>query len=87
VSWDSYIDVRGNRYSVPSQLAGQVVRLRIGLDETLQVYDGSSLIASHRLQTARQGWVTDSDHHAALWQQLQVEQRPLEVYEAVATWS
>jgi len=37
---------------------------------------------------ARQGWVTVPDHHAGLWADtLAVEQRPLAVYEEVATWS
>jgi transposase len=88
VSWDAYIEVRGNRYSVPAALAGQPVAVRIGLDDSLQVYAGEQLVASHTLQTARNGWVTVPEHHAALWQQtLGVEHRPLAVYEEVATWS
>jgi transposase len=88
VAWDGYIDVRGNRYSVPSQLAGQTVGVRIGLDGTLRIYAGDLLVAAHCLQDARQGWVTGADHHAQLWREtLRVEQRPLTVYEEVAQWS
>lgn len=88
VAWDGYIDVCGNRYSVPSQLAGQTVAVRIGLDGSLRIYAGDLLVASHLLQSARQGWVTVADHHAQLWQEtLRVEQRPLTVYEEVAQWS
>jgi transposase len=88
VSWDAYIEVRGNRYSVPAALAGQPVAVRIGLDESLRVYAGEQLVASHTLQTARNGWVTVPEHHAALWQQtLGVERRPLAVYEEAATWN
>lgn len=88
VAWDSYIDVRGNRYSVPSQLVGQTVSVRIGLEGTLRVYHGESLVATHRLQSARRGWVSVPEHHAQLWQDtLQVERRPLEVYEEAASWS
>jgi hypothetical protein len=29
VSWDSYIEVRGNRYSVPARLSGQTVAVRM----------------------------------------------------------
>ncbi|MCI0581125.1 MAG: IS21 family transposase [Chloroflexi bacterium] len=88
VGWDGYIDVRGNRYSVPDQLAGQVVAVRIGLDDSLAVYDGENLVASHQLRPAGQGWVTIPGHHAKLWQNtLQVEQRPLAVYEEVAGWN
>lgn len=88
VGWDGYIDVRGNRYSVPGELAGQRVMVRIGLDESLRVYAGEVLVASHALRSVREGWVTVSAHHAQLWQEtLQVERRPLQVYEEVATWS
>jgi transposase len=88
VSWDSYIDVRGNRYSVPGQYAGQRLTIRIGLDEELRVYADEQVVATHRLTDKQQGWVTVPEHHAQLWQNtLQVEQRPLDVYEEVATWN
>ncbi len=89
VSWDSYIEVRGNRYSVPSGLVGTLVAVRIGLDDTVRVYADEQLITTHQLQSAQAGWVTVPEHHAALWQQAtaQVEQRPLSVYDEVTTWS
>jgi transposase len=88
VSWDSYIDVRGNRYSVPSQYAGRRLTIRIGLDEELRVYADEQLVATHMLSDKQQGWVTVPEHHAQLWQNtLQVEQRPLDIYEEVATWN
>ena len=88
VSWDGYLEVRGNRYSVPAELAGQPVAVRIGLDDTLAVYAGERLVARHTLQSAEKGWVSVPEHHAALWQTtLGVERRPLEVYEEVATWN
>jgi hypothetical protein len=88
VSWDGYIDVRGNRYSVPDNLAGHTVAIRIGLDDSLGVYDGETLVARHTLCHAIEGWVTVPEHHAQLWQKtLQVERRPLDVYEEAATWS
>jgi hypothetical protein len=88
VSWDSYIEVRGNRYSVPGRLSGQTVGVRIGLDDQVRVYDGESLVAHHRLQPAEQGWMTVPEHHTTLWQEaLQVQQRPLNVYQEVAQWS
>ncbi len=88
VGWDGYIDVRGNRYSVPAGLVGQTVAVRIGLDDTLRVYAGEELVASHRLQSSREGWVSVPEHHAALWRNtLQVQQRSLAVYEEVAQWS
>jgi transposase len=88
VSWDCYIDVRGNRYSVPDLLAGQPVQIRIGLDEQLRVYAADQLVASYPLQNRSQGWVSVPGHHSALWQAvLHVEQRPLQVYEEVASWT
>ncbi len=88
VSWDSYIEVRGNRYSVPAPLVGTTVAVRIGLDETLRVYADDQLVASHRLQPVQDGWVRTPDHHRPLWQAVEpVEQRALQVYEEVAAWS
>ena len=52
VGWDTYIDVRGNRYSLPDALAGKVVAVRIGLDDTLRVYHDDALIVTYTLQDA-----------------------------------
>ena len=89
VSWDSYIHVRGNRYSVPAELVGQVVLIRISLTGELRVFADDQLVASHRLQAADSGWVTVAEHHAALWAAVSgpVEQRALTVYEAAAQWN
>lgn len=38
VSWDGYIEVGGNRYSVPESLCGQPVPIRISLDDELRIY-------------------------------------------------
>jgi transposase len=85
VAADSYIDVRGNRYSVPAQLVGQRVAVRIGLEGTLRIYQAETLVATHLLRSHREGWSTMPEHHADLWQEaLKVEQRPLAVYEEVA---
>jgi transposase len=85
VAWDGYIDVRGNRYSVPASLVGQRVAVRIGLDGCLRVYQSETLVASHTLRSRQEGWSTIPEHHADLWSDtLKVEQRSLEVYEEVA---
>ena len=83
--WDGYIDVRGNRYSVPHDLAGSKVIVHIGLDGALKAYDVEDrLVAEHRLRRAKEGWGTVQDHHAPLWQDLfQVQHRDLSVYEEV----
>lgn len=89
VSYDSFIEVRGNRYSVPSHLVGTSVSIRIGLDDSLRIFSNEQLVASHHLQARQAGWVELPEHHAALWQSAtaQVEQRPLSVYDEVASWS
>jgi transposase len=88
VAWDAYVDVRGNRYSVPASLTGRRVSIRISLDDILTVYDGEQFVARHPLRPRSRGWVTVPEHHAPLWPQaVQVQRRPLTVYEEVARWS
>ena len=55
VGWDAYVEVRGNRYSVPAELAGQLVTVRLSLEGQLNVYDGEQLVAQHVLQPAGPG--------------------------------
>lgn len=82
VSWDSYIEVGGNRYSVPEKLCGHPVSIRISLDDELRIYSNEQLVASHRLSSASSGWQAVPEHHAPLWQQVSlVEHRPLSRYE------
>ncbi|MFP1461770.1 Mu transposase domain-containing protein [Escherichia coli] len=49
VSWDGYIEVGGNRYSVPESLCGQPVSIRISLDDELRIYSNEQQVASHHL--------------------------------------
>jgi transposase len=93
-AWDGYIDVDGNRYSLPSGWSGKMVTVRIGLDGSLRIYDPANPdpdappLAFHWLKDAQAGWSTVPEHHAALWQStLNVESRPLQVYEEAAQWS
>jgi hypothetical protein len=74
-------------FHVPSQLCGQMVRVRIGLDGNLRVYAGETLVAEHTLRAA-EGWVSVGAHHAQLWQEaLQVERRDLSIYEEASRWN
>jgi transposase len=85
VAWDGYIDVRGNRYSVPANLVGQQVAVRIGLDGLLRVYQAETLVATHTLRQAQEGWSTVAAHHVELWNEaLKVERRSLAAYEEVS---
>lgn len=89
VSWDGYVEVRGNRYSVPAHYCGQRVHVRIGLEGELSVLaEAGEVIAHHRLRPAQAGWQTIPAHHAALWREtLQVERRELDIYEEVSQWN
>lgn len=87
VAWDAFVDVRGNRYSVPSTLTHRRVSVRIGLDDSFRVFDGETLVVTHRLRPAEEGWVIVPEHHAPLWAAVAVEQRSLQVYEEVSAWS
>jgi transposase len=85
VAWDGYIDVRGNRYSVPAELVGQRVAVRIGLDGLLRVYQAENLVATHTLRSVQAGWSTVAAHHVELWKDaLKVERRSLAAYEEVS---
>ena len=82
VAWDGYIEVRGNRYSVPEAWCGQPVSIRITLDDELRIYGHEQLVASHLLSSGAPVWQTVPEHHEPLWQQVsQVEHRPLSAYE------
>ena len=48
VGWDAYVNVRGNRYSVPSTYCGQMVTVHVSLDGALAVLLGGAL---HRAGT------------------------------------
>ena len=88
-AWDGYIEVRGNRYSVPDHLCSKTISVRISLEGTVLVYDeNGEKVAEHRLRPAEHGWVTTPSHHAALWREaLSVERRDLSVYEEVSSCS
>ena len=95
--WDGYVDVRGNRYSLPSELAGRPVRIRISLDGLLTIYkqDPQTPVAQHVLAGSPgtpRDWVTVADHHSDLWANalgtsfeasFGVERRALGVYQEV----
>lgn len=87
MSWDDYVEVRGNRYNVPCELVGQHLAARIGLVETLRVYHADIQMAQHTLKSRAEGWITITEHHLALWQAVQVKQHALSAYEEVTYWN
>lgn len=89
VALDGFIEVRGNRYSVPAQLCGETVAVHIGLDGRLKVFDAAgALMAEHILRDADSGWQVVPSHHARLWRDtFQVQRRDLRCYQEAGTWS
>jgi len=82
---DCYINVLGNRYSVPAAQAQQTVRIRIGLDRQLKIYtQDEQLVASHLLADGSNHWVCQREHHQPLYQAVHVETRDLSHYEELA---
>lgn len=86
VAWDGYVEVRGNRYSVPDGLCGQPLTVSISLAGEIRFYSlAGELVAEHRQRPVSQGWSTVAGHHERLWRQsVRVERRDLSVYEEVA---
>lgn len=46
--WEAYVEVRGNRYSLPATLAGQPVRIRISLDGRLAIYAARPRVLAYK---------------------------------------
>lgn len=61
VAPDLHITVNGAHYSVPKQVAGRIVDVRI-TGETLCVFDSGERVACHQVAQARGVYVTNSDH-------------------------
>lgn len=89
VSYDAFVEVRGNRYSVPAAQCGTVVTVRIGVgDERLRVFAGDVLVSEHRLRQTKGESIVVKEHHRVLWEQaLPVAKRELADYEEASTWN
>jgi transposase len=89
VALDAFVDVHGNRYSVPAHMCGETVAVHIGLDDRLRVFDAAGeLVAEHLLRPVTAGWQVVPSHHARLWREtFQVQTRDLRCYEEARPWS
>jgi transposase len=90
VSWDGYVDVRGDRYAVPGELCGKRVGVRISLAGELSIYHDDALVIRYGLGPSTGRWIGTAGVHASLWESIRaepVETRPLSVYEEVAACS
>ncbi len=82
VALDAFIDVQGNRYSVPAHLCGERIVIHRTLDGDLKVFDAEGkLVAEHRLRPQAEGWSVVPEHHNRLWQDVGVQTRDLNAYE------
>ncbi|MCG7295249.1 IS21 family transposase, partial [Corynebacterium sp. ACRPY] len=61
VAPDFHITVASVRYSVPHQLVGRTVDVRI-TGQVLTVFDGGRAVTTHTLAHTRGAYVTDADH-------------------------
>lgn len=80
VSLDAYVSVHGTRYSVPGHLARECVELKISLGGWIRVFHHGMLQCEHRITERAGPTVTIAEHHAAVWRDIRVSDRPLEDY-------
>lgn len=66
VANDAFVDLDTVRYSVPHRLVRDHVEVAVE-DETVRIYHGATLVATHRRSLEPYARVTDSAHFAGLW--------------------
>ena len=66
VAHDAFVDVATVRYSVPYPLVREYVEVAIG-DDTVQIFHGSTLVATHRRVHEPHARVLEPAHVAGLW--------------------
>ena len=70
-TWDGFVRFETNDYSVPGELAGQMVEVRAN-DDTVRVQRNGSVVASHRRSYVRHQTIRQAQH-----QPLQPWRRPI----------
>jgi len=58
---DYHIEIEGHKYSVPYRFIGKKVDVRIAF-QTVEVFDGTTKIASHPRSSSRRGFTTEASH-------------------------
>ena len=66
VANDSFVDVDTVRYSVPHRLVRDRVTVHVG-DDTVRIFDGHVVVATHRRSSEPFAVVSDPAHFAGLW--------------------
>jgi pectin methylesterase-like acyl-CoA thioesterase len=66
VAHDAFVDVETVRYSVPHALVREHVDVAVG-DDTVQIFQGTTLVATHRRVREPFAQVLEPAHVAGLW--------------------
>jgi transposase len=66
VATDCFVDVDTIRYSVPHKFVRRTVEVLVG-EEQVTIFDGATLVASHRRSHEPHARVTDASHFDGLW--------------------
>jgi len=66
VAHDAFVDVETVRYSVPYPLVREYVDVAVG-DETVRIFHGTTLVATHRRVREPYTRVLEPAHVAGLW--------------------
>jgi transposase len=75
VAHDAFVDVETVRYSVPYQLVGEHVDVAVG-DEAVQIFHGTTVVATHRRVREPYARVLEPAHVAGLWRVASTAPRP-----------
>lgn len=78
VAHDAFVDVETVRYSVPYHLVREHVDVAVG-DETVRIFHGTTLVATHRRVREPYAQVLEPAHVAGLWRVAPTEPAPADV--------
>jgi transposase len=78
VAHDAFVDVETVRYSVPYRLVREHVDVAVG-DDTVQIFHGTTLVATHRRVREPYARVLEPAHVAGLWRVASTETIPTDV--------
>jgi transposase len=66
VSRDCFVSYKGKKYSVPFRYAGQKVKIKITLDQEIEIYDEQECIAKHPILTEKVKVLAKKEHYEGL---------------------
>ncbi len=66
VSRDCFVSYKGKKYSVPFRYAGQKVKIKITLNQEIEIYDEQECIAKHPILTGKVKVLAKKEHYEGL---------------------